>query len=434
MTKTRVLTLIFLVILIGFSSCRKKPEKIGSDLQPSNSLVSVAFSDEQDIVASTFTVPKLSTKMLGYTFLGNNNDPIFGISNFDFYTQFSLSTESQTWGDNAVVDSMVLNLTYNGYYGDTLGYMTVKAYEVLEDMYVDSSYYSNMVLECDELELANHDFSPRPHTAPDTILDRGVLRIPINPSLGTKFIENEANMTSNDKFKEFFKGLRVKCDITNAEAAICYFNLTHSYSYLRVYYHNDTDTLRYDFPINSSDVRYNHYYHNFEAAANPIAFNDTVNNQKLYVQGAAGTRVWVNFPNIREWANSLNGNVVINEAKLIMKGALTDTADYAPPAKLVVAGAKFDTDTVYMIIPDQLVGSEYYGGIYNADEDVVWFRITEYIQNLVQNGTYAIEGSGLLIYVDQGSYSPRRWAFHGPQSECVDDRIRLEIVYSLVND
>ena len=215
MTKTRVLTLIFLVILIGFSSCRKKPEKIGNDLQPSNSLVSVAFSDEQDIVASTFTVPKLSTKMLGYTFLGNNNDPIFGISNFDFYTQFSLSTESQTWGDNAVVDSMVLNLTYNGYYGDTLGYMTVKAYEVLEDMYVDSSYYSNMVLECDELELANHDFSPRPHTAPDTILDRGVLRIPINPALGQKFIDNEEELSSDSKFKEFFKGLHVQCDINH---------------------------------------------------------------------------------------------------------------------------------------------------------------------------------------------------------------------------
>ena len=432
--KLRALTLILFIGLIGFSSCRKTPEKIGNDLQPANSLISVSFNDEQDITTSTFTVPYLSTKMLGYAFLGNMNDPIFGISNFDFFTQVSMSTSSQTWGDNAVADSVVLNLVYNGYYGDTLEYMTVRAYEILDDMYADSTYRSNMVLNCDELELANHTFSPRPHTAPDTILDRGVLRIPINPSLGTKFIENEANMTSNDKFKEFFKGLRVKCDITNAEAAICYFNLTHSYSYLRVYYHNDTDTLRYDFPINSSDVRYNHYYHNFEAAANPIAFNDTVNNQKLYVQGAAGTRVWVNFPNIREWANSLNGNVVINEAKLIMKGALTDTADYAPPAKLVVAGAKFDTDTVYMIIPDQLVGSEYYGGIYNADEDVVWFRITEYIQNLVQNGTYAIEGSGLLIYVDQGSYSPRRWAFHGPQSECVDDRIRLEIVYSLVND
>ena len=114
MTKTRVLALVFLISLIGLSSCRKNPKTIGNDLQPSNSLITVSTKDSLDIVTSTFTVPYLSTKMLGYTFLGNNNDPIFGISNFDFYTQFSLSTESQTWGNNAIADSMVLNLTYNG--------------------------------------------------------------------------------------------------------------------------------------------------------------------------------------------------------------------------------------------------------------------------------------------------------------------------------
>ena len=433
MTKTRVLTLIF-ITLIGMLSCRKTPEKIGSDLQPTNSLITVAFSDAHDVVSSTFTVPSLSTKMLGYTFLGNNNDPMFGISNFDFYTQFSLSTESQTWGENAVTDSVVLNLVYNGYYGDTTEYMTVRAYEILDDMYADSTYRSNMVLECDETELANHVFSPRPHTIIDTVLDRGVLRIPINPALGEKFIENESELASDAKFKEFFKGLHVQCDITNAEAAICFFNLIHSYTYLRVYYHNDNDTLHYDFQVTSSDARYNHYYHGFDAAVNPIQFNDTVNNEILYVQGCAGTRAYLNFPNLLEWANSLNNNVVINEAKLILTGAVTDTADYTPPAKLVVAGAKFDTDTLYAILPDQFVGSEYFGGTYDATEGTVFFRITEYVQNVIKNGSYATECDGLLIYVDQGSYTPRRWAFHGPQSSDVDKRVRLEIVYSLIND
>lgn len=432
--RLRILTLILVFGLIGLSSCRKNPKKVGNDLQPTNSLISVSFNDDTDIKTSTFTVPYLSTKMLGYAFLGNNNDPVFGTSNFDFFTQFSLSTESQIWGDNAVADSVVLNLVYNGYYGDTTEYMTVKVYEILEDMYADSTYRSNMVLECDDNELANYMFSPRPHTVVDTTLDRGILRIPINPALGTKFIENEAELVSNTKFKEFFKGLRVQCDITQAEAAICYFNLTHSYSYLRVYYHNDTDTLKYDFSITSSDVRYNHYYHDFSTATNPITFNDTTNNAKLYVQGTAGTRVWVNFPNIQEWANSFESNVVINEAKLCLYGAVTDTARYIPPTKLVVAGAKFDTDTTYLIIPDQLVGAEYYGGAYDSSEDQVYFRITEYVQNVIQNGNYATNCDGLLIYVDQGSYVPRRWAFHGPQSDSTDKRIRLDIVYSLVND
>lgn len=432
MTKTRVLALIVLISLICFSACKKKPEKIGNDLQPSNSLITVVFNDEQDVVASTFTVPYVNTKMLTYTLLGNINDPIFGNTNYDFYTQYSLSTSSQTWGNGAVADSVVLSFCFNGYYGDTLQPLNVRVYEVLEEMYPDSTYRSNMTLECEDVELANHTFVPRPLTPIDTILDRGVLRIPIDVSLGTKLIENEANMTSNDAFKEFFKGLHVVCDFSTAdEGSICFFNMTHSYSYLRVYYHNDNDTLSYDFRVEDEDMRFNHYSHDFNTAANPITFNDTVNNEKLFVQGTAGTRVWLKFPNLQEWANSLEGSLAINEAKLILTGAVTDTAEFTPPARLVVTAAKFDTDTTTVLLNDQFVGSDYFGGNYDDSDATVWFRITEYVQNVVKNGNYATNCNGLLIYVDQGSTVARRWAFYGPQGE---SPVRLELVYSLFND
>ena len=253
--------------------------------------------------------------------------------------------------------------------------------------------------------------------------------MPINVSLGEKFIANEAHMETNDDFKEFFKGLHVECDMNSTAGAICFFNPTHSYSYLRVYYHNDTDTLTYDFTVTSSDVRFNHFSHDYSASQ--ITFNDSVNNEKLYVQGAAGTRVWVKFPNLAEWASSQADNVVVNEAKLVLTGVETDTALYTPPTKLVVTAAKFDTDTTYLIIPDQLVSSEYYGGSYNAEDGTVWFRVTEYIQNVIKNGTYATDANGLLIYVDQGSSVPRRWVFGGPQGE---NPVRLDMVYSKINN
>lgn len=427
MTKTRVLTLI-LLIGVCFTSCKKNPEKVGYNLQPNN--ISVKFDGSQDVTASTFTVPYLSTKMLGYAFLGNINDPIFGISNFGFYTQMSLSQSSLNWGENAVADSLVLNLCYNGYYGDTLQPLTLKIFEITEDMYADSTYHSNMTLQCETQELANMTFQPRPLTALDTIADRGVLRIPMDNSLAAKFIAN-GSFETNDDFKEFFKGLHIQCDMNETAGAACFFNLTHSYTYMRIYYHNDSDTLSYDIDITSSDVRFNHYSHDFTAASNPIVFNDTTNNPKLYLQGTAGTRVWIKFPNLQKWADSLNTNIAINEAKLILTGNVTDTAMYAPPTQLVVAAAKFDADTTYVIIPDQLVGTEYYGGTYNKNDGTVWFRITEYIQNIIKNGIYATNYDGLFIYVNQGSTMPNRWVFDGPQG---DDPVRLEIVYSLIND
>lgn len=428
MTRTRVLTLILILGLIGIAACKKTPDKIGNDLQPTNSLITVAFSGNQDIVSATYDIPKVATTKLNYALLGNMNDPVFGITNCGFYTQISLSTESLTWGDNAVADSVTLCLTYNGYYGDTTEYMNVRMYEITEAMNEadTTTYYSNSTLETDPTILADIEFSPRPHTAPDTVLDRGVLRIPVNPSLGTKFIENEEYMTSNAKFKEFFKGLYLECEVSNAEGAVCYYNLTHSYSYLRVYYHNDSDTLSYDFRISSSDVRFNHYEHDFSDSE--INFFDTVSNAKLYVQGASGARALLKFPKLIEWADSMKTNVVINEAKLTLTGAVTDTAIYAPPASFVVVGARM-SDTTAVILPDQLISADYYGGNYNAQTGTVWFRITDYIQKLVMNGDY-YGTDGVFIYVYNGSTYPYRWAFYGPEGEIP---VKLEIVYSLVN-
>ena len=429
MTKIRVLALIFMVAVAALPSCKKTPKKIGTDLQPESSMITVAFSDGQDIQARTENVNSVSSTNLYMVTIGNMNDSIFGISNFDFYTQLSLTTESQTWGENAVADSVILNLCYSGYYGDTTEYLNVKVFELTEAMLSDTTYKSNQDFEYDPVILADHSFSPHPLTAPDTLLDRGVLSIPVNPSLGDKMIANEANMTSNTKFKEFFKGLYVDCEMTNAAGAICYFNPTHSYTYLRVYYHNDSDTLFYDFGISSSDVWVNRYHHDY--SGHEDIFED---NSRLYLQGSAGTKVWLDFPNIKEWADSQEGHVVINEAKLILTGAVTDTAMYVPPASLILVGEKHGTDTTYVYLPDQFEGSSYFGGSYSATEGTVWFRISEYIQKLLLKGNYN-DIDGLYINVSSSSSVARRWAFYGNDDAIADSlRLRLEVVYSLVNE
>lgn len=429
--RLRALTLILVFSLAGLYSCKKTPKTIGSDLQPNNSLITVSFSDRQSIEAMTFTVPYLSTKQLGYAFIGNMNDPVFGNSNFDFYTQFRLSTSSLIWGDNAVTDSVVLRLVYNGYYGDTINQeLTVRVFELAESLSADTAYQSNTVLQCETEELGNRTFVPRPLTPVDSTLDRGALRVVLNNSIGEKLMAT--NYDSNTEFQNTFKGLHVVCDKNSNPASAVSFNLMHTGSYLRVYYHNDTDTLKYDFVVKSSDVRYNHYTHDYTNSE--IEFYQNT-QQKLYVQGAAGTRVWVRFPKLKEWADSLNTNIAINDARLILSSAV-DVHDtlYPAPSKLVVAGAKFDADTTYVILYDQLVSAEYYGGEYNKTDRYVWFRITEYIQNVIQNGTYATDTDGLFIYVDQGSLTPHRWAFHSALSDSTDKRIRLELVYSLIND
>lgn len=413
---------------------------IGSSLQPSGSYIKVAFTGEQNIVAESERIDSLSTKAASLSLVGDLNDPIFGNSNLSFYTQIGLTSNSIKWGEGATTDSIVLQMIYSGYYGDTLTPLTLKVYEVTENMSGDSlTYYSNTSFAYGD-ELANYTFSPRPKTRAnidDDSLTAAVIRIPVDNALGERFINNESQFASNSTFMSYFKGLHIACEPVSGTGSICYFNLLNTKSYLRIYYHNDYDTTFYDFNVSDKYIRFNHFEHDYNTATNPIAFNDTT-NQYLYIQSTAGVRSRLIFPNIAQWAKDMNTNVLINEAKLIMTGANgmingvnNDTAMFNQPAQLVVV--KANEDGSYSILPDQLVGTSYFNGMYDPKTDQVWFRISEYIQDLVLAGPDA-ENYGLFVYTYSGAYNAKRWVFHGPNSQDTTNRIKLEIIYSKIDD
>lgn len=415
---------------------------IGSSLQPSSSYIKVAFSGKHDIIAESEHVDSLSTKSASLSLVGNLNDPIFGNSNLSFYTQIGLTSNSIKWGEGATTDSIVLQMIYSGYYGDTLSSMTLRVHEVTESMSGDStiSYYSNTSFAIGD-ELANYTFSPRPKTrsnVDDDTLSTAVVRIPIYNTLGDKFINDENQLSSNSNFMKYFNGLYVSCEPTSETGSICYFNLLNTKSYLRIYYHNNYDTTFYDFNVSDKYVRFNHFEHDYSTASAPISFDDTTNNQYLYVQSTAGVRSRLIFPNLAQWAKDMNTNVLINEAKLTLTGANgmingvnNDTAMFTQPAQLVVV--KANEDGSYNILPDQLVGTSYFNGMYDSKNDQVWFRISEYVQDLILAGPDA-ENYGLFVYTYSGAYNAKRWIFHGPDSPDTTNRIKLEIIYSQIDD
>ena len=75
----------------------------------------------------------------------------------------------------------------------------------------------------------------------------------------------------------------------------------------------------------------------------------------------------------------------------------------------------------------------YFGGYYDPDTDQVWFRISEYVQDLILAGPNA-EDYGLYIYTYSGAYNAKRWIFHGPNSPDTANRIKLDIIYSKIDD
>lgn len=440
--KTKRSLLVALLVLTTFAGCKKVPQHIGDSLQPESSFIHVAFSGNQNITSDVSRIDSLSTKSATLSLVGDLNDPHFGNSNLSFYSEIGLTSNSLQWGEGATTDSVVLQLLYAGYYGDTLSPLTIKLHEVTESMSGDSmTYYSNTSFEVGD-EFANYTFYPRPRTRMkldnDTI-GVAVVQIPIDNALGDKFINDETTgFSSNDAFMDYFKGIRLTCEASTGTGSICYFNLLNTNSFLRVYYHNNFDTTFYDFNISDKYVRFNHFEHDYNTAQAPISFNDTTFNEYLYVQSSAGVRSRIQFPELAQWAEDQNTNVLINEAKLTLTGANglingvnNDTALFSQPIQLVVVKAKEDGS--YSLLPDQLVGTNYFGGYYDPDTDQVWFRISEYIQDLILAGPDA-EDHGLYIYTYSGAFNAKRWIFHGPNSPDTTNRIKLEIIYSQIDD
>jgi len=448
MTKFRVLVLTLVIAIVGLTSCKKTPKTVGDNLQPQSSYIKVFTSDSCNIVAKSQRVDSLLTTSSPSLLIGYMYDDIFGISKMQTFFQISPTVLGQVWGNNAVTDSIVLQLSYNNYYGDTTTTQRFTVRELDEAFNDTTEYYSSDLLAVKENYIADYTFQPHPKTfsnIDDDSLSKAVLRIPLDVSLGQSFIENEDKFESISGFIEFFKGLNVSCEQPvqagqGTRGALYFFDITNSYTYLRLYYHNDTDTLEYDFNITTDNKHFGNYYHNYNATAMPdgSVFNDTTGNF-LYLQGTAGAMTWIKFPYVASWAKKLNTNVLINEAKLILKGApdaiygiTNDTTNLVPPTQLIIA--KKTGEGTSSILADQYVGAEYYGGKYNKTTGTVYFRLNQYIQDLIQAGPDA-ENLGLYLYVNAGAYTPNRWVFDGPNYQDPNGikQIRLEITYSTID-
>ncbi|MCF6341987.1 MAG: DUF4270 domain-containing protein, partial [Bacteroidales bacterium] len=369
--------------------------------------------------------------------LGSVMDPVFGSSVAGIYSQFKLSVSGQDFGENPVLDSLVLQLYYNGSsYGDTNTPLVVHAYEMLEGIDFLEDYYSNTVIPVASTDYANFEFVPRPK---DSLVIDGdtlppMLRIRLSDAstdLGYKFLNADTSVLSNsDAFVEFFKGLYLVTEPVSEGGSISYFDLISRYSTLILYYQNDTtDSLSFDFIIDQFTPRFNKFEHDFakgssEFKAQVINRDTSLGVQKFYTQGIAGVKSIVRFPKIRNWARL--GNIAINEAKLVLSGYEEDPYNGAPP---LLALVEIQEDGTYLPLIDEQEGAFFFDGNYKSSTNSYTFRVTRHVQSLISDTTKP--NNGMYLFVRGESVIPERFVFNGPQPEA-DTALpfRLEIIYT----
>ena len=430
----------FLTLITGLiSSCKKKtPENIGLDLLPDSDLINAEFTDTLTLITHTVKDDSLNTKNVTPILLGNTNDPIFGITKSSIFTQFSLSQTNPSFGTNPVLDSAVLALVYNsGQYYGTLYQQKFEVYEVLTMMSKDSAYYSNKPLQYQTTQQIG-SATITPDVISNMIIGADTfpahLRIKLSNGFCKNFLDNSfytSSYSSNTNFQSAFKGIYIKSSsvLPSGEGAILYMNITDTYSRLTLYYKNDTDTLphSYYFDISKDNcARFSHFEHDYSSATeitNQLNTADNIQQDKVFIQPMAGVRTKITMLYLSGFFK--NGRVAINKAELILpvEPSSVSTA-FSAHAKLVATIA--DSELGPVIMPDYFEGASYFGGDYDATNQVYKFNIARYVQQVL-NG--AKKNQGLYIITNSRPTTANRVQLLGG-NQTLPNHMRLKITYT----
>ena len=290
---------VFFIFLMF--SCDKDFTSIDSDVISSENAINFSTSSiEYPLVASNLRLNPIKSNNLPSFMLGYNNNSIFGESKASFLGQVIPSVFSPSFGENVVLDSVVLTIPYFSRAVDTnedgdisyeidsiYGSTPTKLYVYKSNFYLrdfnpsgdfsdSQNYYSNgslsnseyinqaeieaeLLYESGILGDGSDDFIPSSERIDLTLLDslgESYVSNSIAPAIRLKlnnpndnfwqslFFENEGNseLINPNTFKEFFRGLYIKAEGVNSEGSMMMLNFASSNTKLTIHYTSETST------------------------------------------------------------------------------------------------------------------------------------------------------------------------------------------------
>ncbi len=439
--------LISILLILALFSCSKDPYELGIDLLPASDTLNVRTTDTCTVEVYSVRADSIRTDRGASMIIGSMMDPVFGSTTSSLYTQAILSSLAPDFGQQPVLDSLVLMLFHSGYYGDTTSMQNVKVWELSDDLDADSGYYSNQRLNTYPTLLADHNFVPHPTDSVKVGNTMMGAHLRINLSKMTNYLGNKilqapvSALLTNTAFVSFMKGLYIQSTPVNYGGALLNFALGDGSSQLVAYFHDasvpEKDSLSFNMLITSSCSRFMHIDHNNYLNASQdvkrqILSHDTAQGaNQVFLQGLAGVKVKVRFPYMKDFAD---GKAVINDAVLTFKNAETDTA-FSPPPTLTIVRQDSIGRIAFLI--DSNEGEAYFGGTYDETKRTYFFRITRYMQKVMAD--YYTNKYDLYILVNNPTSNalyPNRVVVNGTNPQLpgsADGRFQLKVTYTVLN-
>lgn len=418
-----MLSVIFL-LLTSFTSCKKKDTDIGLDVQGGTAL-GLNTIDTFEIITYSELIDSVSSQSKSSNLLGSYVDPKFGKADYGFVSQLLLSANNPNFGDQSeiTIDSVVLSLRYStlntvSKYGE-LDPQTFEVYEVLDDISLDSTYYtfSTVQTSTDNLVIPGTEIiTPDPFNnvvvGNDTIDPQ--LRIKLNTSLGWKLItaQGGGHLVDDDAFKAFFKGIQVKVNNSQSvnEGAVLYFDLEDTESKLTIYYKDDIVSPKpalkeFDFVISSESARFTQANFDYSGTYLEQVLMDTVSGQNEFYYQA--NHIWgaLEFPDLMNIKD--NQGLIVNKAELIVPAQFYPTDELFVPADMFVFYKNDDFDD--FLVPDFSNPD----GLYRESTGSYHFLITRYVQRVLSG---ELPNNGIRISNSFFFSTATRAVFNGPLS------------------
>lgn len=340
-----------LLLIILFTSCEKDFASFDSQVINSDNAINFSTSSiEYSLTTRSEMVNPVQTNNLPSFLLGSYNHPQFGKSNSSFVGQMVPSEYNHEFGDNVVLDSVVLTIPYysrgvdtseegdityeiDSVYGNSPIKISVfrnnfffRTFDPFSDFDTSQNYFSNGSLSVEEvidsgqlegeLLFEIDDFIPSAEQINLTEIDTSgnpyvaqkiapALRFKLNnPNENfweSNFFENEGNqvLTNEPNFKEFFRGLYIKVE-SISDGTIMLLNFASSNSKLTIHYTSDTTTIG-DSDTGSVDeieTNQHEYVMNFSGNLINLFENETLvdvglmdqtnGNENIYLRGGEG--------------------------------------------------------------------------------------------------------------------------------------------------
>ncbi|MAW88140.1 MAG: hypothetical protein CMJ42_16600 [Phyllobacteriaceae bacterium] len=418
------------------------PTVIGSDLFTGDQL-DIEFTDTVSLKAYalegdsvlTYSPIVVGTDTRSFLF-GDFVDPVLGRVKSTIYFQVGLNTIVPSF-ENAVLDSVLLLLPYqkDGVYGDLGSIYQMEVYQLDEQLYRDSVYYSSQSFKVRNAPAGFHPFVPDyldSLTIFEPSQDTSVkypphLRVPLNENFGNFLLNTDpTNYSTDSAFYALLPGFELRPISQNP--GMLSFDLRGFPAGLKLYYHQDTSKLEYTFPIFSSNVVTTHFEHDYTGSAvepflnNPPEESDSL----LFIQGASGMDVIVEFPYVENLKD-----LIVNKAELVLYPQRLpgdNELDYDYVDQLIASEAV--GDSIFVLIDDvefalNRAGSSF-GQIFGGeleDDNTYRLNISGHFQDMISGN----KSNRMLITVYNKAQKASRSVITGPNHSAFPMKLRLTV-------